>query len=61
MNDETRRREVNITLRLDEWCLILGVLNSVIESSIPMAERTVMMQTQKLAHIREIIDRATDL
>ena len=61
MNEETRRREVNITLRLDEWCLILGVLNGVIESSIPMAEPTVMMQTQKLAHIREIIDRATDL
>ena len=61
MKREELQREVNITLRLDEWCLLLGVLNGVIESSVPMGERTVMIQTQKLAHIREIIDRATDL
>ena len=61
MKREERQREIDITLRLDEWLLLLGVLNGVIETSIPMAERTVMIQTQRLAHIREIIDRATDL
>ena len=61
MNDVIARREVKITLRFDEWCLVISILNDVIERSIPIAARDVMIQTERLAHIRETLDRATDL
>ena len=58
--DERLTQEISITLEFRQWCLLVAVLNSILEKTIPIADRSVSAQTEQLAHIREIIDRATD-
>lgn len=60
MNSEKLQREISVTLQFQDWCLLLGMLNSIIERSVPVTDTVVTMQTTKLAKIRETIDRATD-
>lgn len=60
MNSEKLHREISITMQFQDWCLLLGMLNSIIERSVPVADDVVTMQTTNLARIRETIDRATD-
>ena len=60
MNSEKLYREISITMQFQDWCLLLGMLNSIIERSVPVADDVVTMQTTNLARIRETIDRATD-
>ena len=51
---------VAITLAFGDWCLLIGVLSSIIESSIETQDPVVSEQVQQFARIRENIDRATD-
>ena len=60
MNDAQLRREISITLQFKDWCLVLGVLNSVIENSVTYVDPQISQQTHNLARIREVIDKATD-
>ena len=60
MNDAQLRREISITLQFKDWCLLLGVLNSVIENSVTYVDPQISKQTHNLARIREVIDKATD-
>ena len=60
MNQEKLHRDISITMQFQDWCLLLGMLNSIIERSVPVADDVVTMQTTNLARIRETIDRATD-
>ena len=60
MNSEKLHREISITMQFQDWCLLLGMLNSIIERSVPVADDVITMQTTNLARIRETIDRATD-
>ena len=60
MNDAQLRREISITLQFKDWCLLLGVLNSVIENSVTYVDPQISQQTHNLARIREVIDKATD-
>ena len=52
---------VSITLTFDDWCLLIGVLSSIIESSILLEDPIVKEQLKAFARIREAIDKATDL
>ena len=52
---------VSITLPFDDWCLLIGVLSSIIESSILLEDPIIKEQLKAFARIREEIDRATDL
>ena len=58
--DERLTQEISITLEFRQWCLLISVLSSIIEKTVGLADKTVSAQTEQLAHIREIIDRATD-
>ena len=61
MNSDTRHsQDLSITLSYKEWVLLLSVLHSIIEKTVTLADRTTTAQTLHLAHIREVIDRATD-
>ena len=53
-------RPVSITLEFNDWCLLIGVLSSIIESTIEMEDPAVKEQLISLAKIRETLDRATD-
>ena len=53
-------RPVSITLEFNDWCLLIGVLSSIIESTIEMEDPIVKEQLIAFAKIRETIDRATD-
>ena len=53
-------RPVSITLDFNDWCLLIGVLSSIIESTIEMEDPVVKEQLQQFARIRETLDRATD-
>ena len=53
-------RPVTITLEFNDWCLMIGVLSSIIESTIEMEDPVVKQQLVRFAHIREVMDRATD-
>ena len=53
-------RPVSITLDFNDWCLLIGVLSSIIESTIEMDDPVVKEQLQQFARIRETLDRATD-
>lgn len=52
---------VSITLPFDDWCLLIGVLSSIIESSILLEDPIIKEQLKAFARIREAIDKATDL
>ena len=60
MTHEKLHRQISITMEFQDWCLLLGMLNSVIESSVPVSDKTITIQTTNLARIRETIDKATD-
>ena len=60
MTHEKLHRQISITMEFQDWCLLLGMLNSVIESSVPVSDKTITLQTTNLARIRETIDKATD-
>ena len=60
MNHEKLHRQITITMEFQDWCLLLSMLNSIIESSIPVSDKTITLQTTNLARIRETIDKATD-
>ena len=51
MNSEKLHREISITMQFQDWCLLLGMLNSIIERSVPVADDVVTMQTTNLARI----------
>ena len=51
---------VAITLTFGDWCLLIGVLSSIIETTIETQDPVVSEQVQQFARIREKIDRATD-
>ena len=53
-------RPVSITLDFNDWCLLIGVLSSIIESTIEMEDPVVKEQLIRFAKIRETLDRATD-
>ena len=53
-------RPVSITLDFNDWCFLIGVLSSIIESTIEMEDPVVKEQLQQFARIRETLDRATD-
>ena len=53
-------RPVSITLEFNDWCLMIGVLSSIIESTIEMEDPVVKEQLIRFAKIREALDRATD-
>ena len=58
--DERLAQEISITLEFRQWCLLISVLSSILEKTIPLADKAISAQTEQLACIREIIDRATD-
>tara|TARA_B100001094_G_scaffold58230_1_gene53715 strand:- start:342 stop:527 length:186 start_codon:yes stop_codon:yes gene_type:complete len=58
--EEKLAEPISITLQFKQWCVIVAVLSRIIESSVPRADRNLAIQTEELARIREIIDRATD-
>nr|BAR35336.1 hypothetical protein [uncultured Mediterranean phage uvMED] len=51
---------LSIELLTGDWILLVAILNSIIESSVPMMDSRVSEQTVRLAYIREKLDRATD-
>ena len=53
-------RPVSITLEFNDWCLMIGVLSSIIESTIELEDPAVKDQLIRFAKIRETLDRATD-
>lgn len=60
MSHEKLHRQISITMEFQDWCLLLSMLNGVIEASVPVADKTITLQTTNLARIRETIDKATD-
>ena len=58
--DERLTQEISITLEFRQWCLLVAVLSKILETTIPLADKSISQQTEQLACIREIIDRATD-
>ena len=58
--DERLTQEISVTLEFRQWCLLVDVLSKILETTIPLADKSISQQTEQLACIREIIDRATD-
>ena len=53
-------RPVSVTLSFADWCLMIGVLSSIIETTIEYQDPQVRHQLQAFSRMREVIDRATD-
>ena len=53
-------RPVSVTLSFADWCLMIGVLSSIIESTIEYQDPQVRQQLQAFSRMREVIDKATD-
>ena len=53
-------RPIAVTLSFKDWCLMISVLSSIIETTIEYQDPQIKAQVGAFARIRETIDRATD-
>jgi hypothetical protein len=53
-------KPISVTLSFNDWCLMISVLSSIIETTIEHQDPQIKMQVGSFARIRETIDRATD-
>ena len=53
-------KPISVTLSFKDWCLMISVLSSIIETTIEYQDPQIKMQVGSFARIRETIDRATD-
>jgi hypothetical protein len=60
MNKSDLARPVSVTLSFSDWCLMIGVLSSIIETTIEYQDPQIRHQLSAFSRIRETIDRATD-